>query len=170
LDEYPSYFLNINFIVFCVRTDKPDVRHPVRVIELHDQSIFVSRYVEYDSVITNYACAAKHRLYIVGLLAESILKKHPGGKIVHDPRMIWNTLDIVKAAGGEAVQSVSGHSFIKEKMREVDGISLDFGDWRFNLRGSNTEPVIRLNVESRGDKALMQSKVREILLLLENLP
>ena len=60
--------------------------------------------------------------YIVGLLAESILKKNPGGKIIHDPRMTWNTLDIVKAAGGEAVKSKSGHSFIKEKMREVDGV------------------------------------------------
>jgi len=194
--------------------------------------------------------------YIVGLLAESILKHNPGGKIIHDPRLTWNTLDIVARSGGEAVQSKSGHSFIKEKMREVDavyggemsahhyfrnfsyadsgmipwllvaellsttgqslsdlvgerqakypasgeinrevvdvasaiqsvreryaaeadaidevdGISLDFGDWRFNLRGSNTEPVIRLNVESRADEKLMQSKVREILLLLENLP
>ena len=194
--------------------------------------------------------------YIVGLLAESILKHNPGGKIIHDPRLTWNTLDIVARAGGEAVQSKSGHSFIKEKMREVDavyggemsahhyfrnfsyadsgmipwllvaellstsgkslsdlvgerqakypasgeinrevadvafaiqtvreryapeadaidevdGISLDFGDWRFNLRGSNTEPVIRLNVESRADEKLMQNKVREILFLLENLP
>jgi len=194
--------------------------------------------------------------YIVGLLAESILKRNPGGKIIHDPRLTWNTLDIVAQAGGEAVQSKSGHSFIKEKMREVDavyggemsahhyfrnfsyadsgmipwllvaellsttgkslsglvgerqakypasgeinrevadvaaalkavreryapeadaidevdGISLDFGAWRFNLRGSNTEPVIRLNVESRADESLLQSKVREILFLLENLP
>ncbi len=194
--------------------------------------------------------------YIVGLLAESILKHNPGGKIIHDPRLTWNTLDIVARSGGEAVQSKSGHSFIKEKMRaadavyggemsahhyfrnfsyadsgmipwllvaellsttgkslsglvgerqakypasgeinrqvadtasalqavreryaaeadaidEVDGISLDFGDWRFNLRGSNTEPVIRLNVESRADEKLMQTKVREILFLLENLP
>ena len=60
--------------------------------------------------------------YIVGLLAESILKHNPGGKIVHDPRMTWNTLDIVERAGGEAVMSKSGHSFIKEKMREVDGV------------------------------------------------
>ena len=56
------------------------------------------------------------------MLAESILKKNPGGKIIHDPRLTWNTLDIVARAGGEAVQSKSGHSFIKEKMREVDGI------------------------------------------------
>ncbi|MCJ7592918.1 MAG: phosphomannomutase [Woeseiaceae bacterium] len=194
--------------------------------------------------------------YIVGLLAERMLQKNPGAKIVHDPRVLWNTLDIVASAGGEAVQSKSGHSFIKEKMREVDavyggemsahhyfrdfsyadsgmipwlmvaelvsitgkslselvgerqaefpasgeinrkvadpaaaiqavrdhyapgavaandvdGISIEFEDWRFNLRGSNTEPVIRLNVESRGDKNLVDTKVREILLLLENLP
>ena len=60
--------------------------------------------------------------YIVGLLAQSILKHNPGGRIVHDPRMTWNTLDIVEQASGVAVQSKSGHSFIKEKMREVDGI------------------------------------------------
>ncbi|MCK5363427.1 MAG: phosphomannomutase, partial [Gammaproteobacteria bacterium] len=60
--------------------------------------------------------------YIVGLLAESMLSMHPGAKIIHDPRLTWNTLDIVHDAGGEAVQSKSGHSFIKEKMREVDAI------------------------------------------------
>jgi len=60
--------------------------------------------------------------YIVGLLAESILNRNPGGNIVHDPRLTWNTLDIVESAGGKAVQSKSGHSFIKEKMREVDGV------------------------------------------------
>ena len=60
--------------------------------------------------------------YIVGLLSEAILPKNPGGKIVHDPRMTWNTLEIVEAAGGEAVKSKSGHSFIKEKMREGDAV------------------------------------------------
>ena len=60
--------------------------------------------------------------YIVGLLAESILKKNPGGKIIHDPRLTWNTLDIVEAAGGKAVQSKSGHSFIKESMRAEDAV------------------------------------------------
>ena len=193
--------------------------------------------------------------YIVGLLAESILMHEPDGKIIHDPRLTWNTLDIVARSGGEAVQSKSGHSFIKEKMREVDavyggemsahhyfrnlsyadsgmipcllvaelvsktgkslsdlvgerqakypasgeinrkvadvalairtvrdhyapeanaideidGISLEFDDWRFNLRGSNTEPVIRLNVETRADKKLLHSKVDEILSILEKL-
>jgi phosphomannomutase len=190
--------------------------------------------------------------YIVGLLAESILKRAPGGKIVHDPRLTWNTLEIVAGAGGEAIQSKSGHSFIKETMREVDavyggemsahhyfrdfsyadsgmipwllvaellcrtgkplselvgeriaaypasgeinrqvkdagacleklhehysgaskvddtdGYSFDFGDWRFNIRMSNTEPVVRLNVESRGDQALMEKKTAEVLAILE---
>lgn len=190
--------------------------------------------------------------YIVGLLAESLLAKNAGGKVVHDPRLTWNTLDIVSRAGGEAVQSKSGHSFIKETMRredavyggemsahhyfrdfsyadsgmipwllvaellgqtgkslsslvgdriaaypasgeinrevadaqatlaalhdryageaasidDTDGYSFDFGDWRFNIRMSNTEPVVRLNVESRGDRALMEAKTAEILQLM----
>jgi phosphomannomutase len=192
--------------------------------------------------------------YIVGLLAESILKKNPGGKIVHDPRMTWNTLDIVAQAGGKAVKSKSGHSFIKEKMREVDGVyggemsahhyfrdfsyadsgmipwllvaellsttgkslselvgkrmamypasgeinrkvadaaatlhrlhdtyaanaldvddtdgySFEFSDWRFNIRMSNTEPVVRLNVETRADPALLEEKTAEVLAILES--
>lgn len=187
--------------------------------------------------------------YLVGLLAESLLKTNPGGKIVHDPRLTWNTLDTVAAAGGEAVQSKSGHSFIKETMRKVDaiyggemsahhyfrdfsyadsgmipwllvaqmlcvtgkplselvgerisaypasgeinrevedasetlqklhdhysasaksvddtdGFSFEFDNWRFNIRMSNTEPVVRLNVESRGDQALMEAKTQEVL-------
>jgi len=191
--------------------------------------------------------------YIVGLLAESLLKSNPGAKIVHDPRLTWNTLDIVEAAGGEAVQSKSGHSFIKETMRrvdavyggemsahhyfrdfsyadsgmipwllvaelvsvsgkplselvgerqakypasgeinrkvddaaatleklrakyageassvdDIDGYSFEFDDWRFNIRMSNTEPVVRLNVESRGDPALMRAKSEEVLTVLE---
>ena len=192
--------------------------------------------------------------YIVGLLAESILKKNPGGKIIHDPRMTWNTLDIVERAGGEAVKSKSGHSFIKEKMREVDGVyggemsahhyfrdfsyadsgmipwllvaellsttgkslselvgqrmamypasgeinrqvkdaaktlqklhdtyasdalevddtdgySFEFADWRFNIRMSNTEPVVRLNIETRADQALLKEKTAEVLAILES--
>ena len=191
--------------------------------------------------------------YIVGLLAETILKKNPGAKIVHDPRMTWNTLDIVAEAGGEAVKSVSGHSFIKETMRKVDGVyggemsahhyfrdfsyadsgtipwllvaellstsgkslselvgqrmamypasgeinrkvadakatlqalhdryapealdvdgtdgySFEFPEWRFNIRMSNTEPVVRLNVESRADPALLKEKTAEVLKILE---
>src|SRR3989339_2167782 len=60
--------------------------------------------------------------YIVGLLAKSILKKNPGGKIVHDPRLTWNTLEIVNKFGGQAVVSKSGHAFIKQKMREVNSV------------------------------------------------
>lgn len=192
--------------------------------------------------------------YIVGLLAESFLQKLPGAKIVHDPRLTWNTLNIVERAGGEAVQSKSGHSFIKETMRAVDGVyggemsahhyfrdfsyadsgmipwllvaellsttgktlselvgerqamypasgeinrqvadakatleklnaaygadantvddtdgySFEFDDWRFNIRMSNTEPVVRLNVESRSNADLMHAKTDEILTILES--
>ncbi len=190
--------------------------------------------------------------YIVGLLAEAVLKKHPGSKIVHDPRLLWNTEAVVKEFGGIAVQCKSGHAFIKEKMRNedaiyggemsahhyfrdfsyadsgmipwllvlelivesgkplsqlveeaiarfpasgeinrtvsdankviarvlehykpqalaidyTDGVSISFNDWRFNLRMSNTEPVIRLNVETRGDIDLMRRKTAEVLALM----
>jgi phosphomannomutase len=186
--------------------------------------------------------------YIVGLLAEAFLRKSPGAKIIHDPRLVWNTLEIVKDMGGEAVECKSGHAFIKEKMRkvdavyggemsahhyfkdftycdsgmlpwllavelmcasgkplsalvnaciakfpcsgevnrrvkdsagvivrikekygrlgrlsEVDGVSVEFDQWRFNVRISNTEPVVRLNLETRGDRALMEEKTSELL-------
>jgi len=190
--------------------------------------------------------------YIVGLLAKSILKKNPGEKIVHDPRLTWNTVKEVEAAGGEAVESISGHAFIKQKMREVnaiyggemsahhyfrdnyysdsgiipfllilqlmseenktlgqlveemvaaypcsgeintkledpaskleeikakysdgkmetiDGVSVEYDNWRFNVRLSNTEPLIRLNVESKGDKDLMEEKTKELLNLIRS--
>jgi phosphomannomutase len=191
--------------------------------------------------------------YIVGLLAAALLKGQPGGKVVHDPRLTWNTIEIVEAGGGEAVLSKSGHAFIKQRMREVDGvyggemsahhyfrrfaycdsgmipwllvtrilsetgehlsklvgeriglfpvsgelnyrvpdakatiaafeshygpqalkvdrtdgISYEFSEWRFNLRTSNTEPLIRLNVEARGSGSLMRSKTDELLTLLK---
>jgi phosphomannomutase len=188
--------------------------------------------------------------YIVGLLAKSILKNHPGENIVHDPRLVWNTLDIVKKAGGTAVVSKSGHAYIKEKMREVnaiyggemsahhyfrdnaysdsgmipfllvlqlmseekkkiselvdemiaaypcsgeinstiddpaakikeieekysdgkidklDGLSVEYPDWRFNLRMSNTEPILRLNAESIDDIKLMKKKTKELLKII----
>lgn len=190
--------------------------------------------------------------YIVGLLSEAFLQKEPGAKIIHDPRLSWNTIEVVKAAGGQPVMSKSGHAFIKQRMREedaiyggemsahhyfrdfaycdsgmipwllvvellcvknktleqvikdrmaaypvsgeinsklvnptmamervravyqqyalsadeTDGISLEFVDWRFNLRSSNTEPVVRLNVESRANKILLDEKTDEILELL----
>ncbi|MBX9444792.1 phosphomannomutase CpsG [Dickeya chrysanthemi] len=190
--------------------------------------------------------------YIVGLLAEAFLNKAPGATIIHDPRLTWNTVDIVTRQGGNPVMSKTGHAFIKERMRkedavyggemsahhyfrsfaycdsgmipwllvaelisvrgqslsqlvsermqaypasgeinslltdpvaaiarvraalepqaltvdETDGISLTFADWRFNLRRSNTEPVVRLNVESRQNVRLMEEKTRTILALL----
>jgi len=191
--------------------------------------------------------------YIVGLLAQALLKHHPGSRIIHDPRLTWNTIDVVTVSGGMPVMSKTGHAFIKERMRAedavyggemsahhyfrdfaycdsgmipwllvleimcrtgeplsrlvderiaaypssgeinrvlkdpaaaieavkeayqnealfadfTDGLSLEFDAWRFNLRCSNTEPVLRLNVESRGDKALMEEKLAEILTLLD---
>ncbi len=191
--------------------------------------------------------------YVVGLLAEAFLKRQGPARVVHDPRLVWNTIDIVESLGGEAVQSKTGHAFIKERMRlenavyggemsahhyfrdfaycdsgmipwllvtalisdagqplstlvsqrmaaypcsgeinrtiedpaevlsrvedtyreqaqtieHVDGLSMVMGEWRFNLRMSNTEPVVRLNVESRGDEALMQAKTRELLSLID---
>ncbi|HUG99780.1 MAG TPA: phosphomannomutase [Gammaproteobacteria bacterium] len=191
--------------------------------------------------------------YIVGLLAAAFLLKHPGAKIVHDPRLTWNTIDIVTRGGGVPVMSKTGHAFIKERMRledavyggemsahhyfrdfaycdsgmipwllvaelvsragrplsalveermaafpasgeinrslaepsavlaaveerygpaacavdHTDGLSVEFDDWRFNLRASNTEPLVRLNVESRGDRALMEAKTAELLAVLD---
>ena len=193
--------------------------------------------------------------YLVGLLAEVFLKRKPGSSVVHDPRVMWNTIDIVKSLGGTPVLCKSGHAFIKQKMREVDGIyggemsahhyfrdfaycdsgmipwllvlqvicesgkplsalvgeriakfpssgeinnrvpdskatiaavqshyeraaksvdftdglSIDLGDWRLNLRGSNTEPLIRLNIESRANAALLADKTAEVLALLATL-
>lgn len=190
--------------------------------------------------------------YIVGLLAESILSQDPNHAIVYDPRLTWNTLDIVEKYGGRAVLCKSGHAFIKEKMRaedatyggemsahhyfkghwycdsgiipllliaqlvsttgrslgdlvdqmmqnypcsgeinshvedvqtvlakvesvygdgaitKIDGLSVEFENWRFNLRGSNTEPVIRLNVETRADADLLQAKTDELLALIRS--
>lgn len=194
--------------------------------------------------------------YIVGLLAESFLTTSPGQRIVHDPRLTWNTLDVVAACGGEAVESKSGHAFIKQVMREsdavyggemsahhyfrdfsyadsgmipwllvanimcrrkmslsalvderiklfpasgeinrkvtdakevmrrieatysnealhiskIDGVSMAFADWRFNIRASNTEPLLRLNVESRGDVAMMNARTQELLIAMGGEP
>ena len=192
--------------------------------------------------------------YIVGLLAEAFLRRSgPGERIVHDPRLTWNTIDIVRGLGGVAVQCKTGHAFIKERMRvenaiyggemsahhyfrdfaycdsgmipwllvaglmceqgrplsalvearaamfpcsgeinarvadarallaeverryaaqalvvnRTDGLGLEFAAWRFNLRTSNTEPVVRLNVETRSDPALMADKRDELLAIID---
>ncbi|MFO6299498.1 phosphomannomutase CpsG [Rahnella selenatireducens] len=193
--------------------------------------------------------------YIVGLLADAFLEKYPQSRIIHDPRLSWNTIDIVNGAGGIPVMSKTGHAFIKERMRQedavyggemsahhyfrdfyycdsgmipwllvaellhvkgkslrqlindrinaypasgeinsflhhpkesiarvlavyegeaihvdhTDGISLEFDEWRFNLRSSNTEPVVRLNVESRANSKLMQEQTRKILSILRSM-
>ncbi len=190
--------------------------------------------------------------YIVGLLASVFLKREPGARVVHDPRLTWATLDMVESLGGTTVLSKSGHAFMKDVMREADaayggemsahhyfrrfsycdsgqipwllvtqllcesgktlsalvgeriakfpasgeinrkvvdakatiraaesryragalkidytdGLSVEFADWRFNLRSSNTEPLIRLNVESRGAATLMKAKTAELLALI----
>lgn len=186
--------------------------------------------------------------YLVGFLAQAFLRKYPGAKIIHDPRLIWNTIEIVEKAGGIPVQCKSGHAFIKERMRQedavyggemsahhyfrdfsycdsgmipwllileimcregkplsvlmrervacypisgeinstvkdakavigriedkftqgaeidrTDGLSVEYDNWRFNVRSSNTEPVLRLNVETRCDEGLLKRKTEELL-------
>ncbi|MCX7779910.1 MAG: phosphomannomutase [Negativicutes bacterium] len=192
--------------------------------------------------------------YIVGFLAQAFLERHPGAKIIHDPRLTWNTIDIVRQAGGTAIESKTGHAFIKERMRRedavyggemsahhyfkdfsycdsgmipwlivlaavcrqgkplsalmqerinrypvsgeinrkvddpahvmrqveerfvssdakvsrIDGLSVEFADWRFNLRMSNTEPLLRLNAEAKGDLALLRRKTAELLAFIDS--
>ncbi len=193
--------------------------------------------------------------YMVGLFAEELLLRDPGGRVVHDPRLTWNTVQMVEAAGGRAVLCKSGHAFIKERMRaenavyggemsahhyfrdfaycdsgmipwllvagimsrtgkslselvgarqsaypcsgernltitdpkaalmemrrrfeadalafdDTDGVSLEFDTWRFNLRMSNTEPVVRLNVETRADAELLATRTDELIGILRSL-
>ncbi len=190
--------------------------------------------------------------YVVGLLAEYFLKKNRGSAIIYEPRVIWNTLNIIKSNGGKSIASKAGHAFIKQKMREtnaiyggeisghhyfrdfvycdsgmipwilllgilkekkeplshlisemedkfpcssevnfqlsdpeysikkvldyykpkaikednLDGSSLFFNDWRFNIRKSNTEPLVRINLESKGNKELLNRKLKEISSIL----
>jgi len=194
--------------------------------------------------------------YLVGLLASALLEKEPGSRIIHDPRLTWNTVEMVEQAGGIPVMSKTGHAFIKERMRAedagyggemsahhyfrefsycdsgmipwlliaellstsgrplselvadrvhafpcsgeinfrvddakastarvlahyetmeplldfTDGVSADFPEWRFNLRSSNTEPLLRLNVETRGDAALLKRRTDEITALIGGSP
>lgn len=192
--------------------------------------------------------------YMVGFLAAAFLRRHPGAKIIHDPRLTWNTIEIVESMGGIPIQTKTGHAFIKERMRledavyggemsahhyfkdfaycdsgmipwllvaenlsrwdnslsglvgermrhypvsgeinrtvtdagkvlaeieqrytairdakvdRTDGLSIEYADWRFNVRMSNTEPLLRLNVEARGDRELMREKTRELISLIE---
>ena len=187
--------------------------------------------------------------YLVGLLAKSFLIKNRNERVIYDPRLTWNTIDVVERYGGDAIQCQSGHSFIKKSMRdndavyggemsahhyfrdfyycdsgmipwllilemiseekmplsqmiqkyrerypvsgeinlkvnntntiidsikeyylddalgvdETDGVGMEFEKWRFNLRASNTEPLIRLNVESYNNESLMNEKTRELV-------
>ncbi|OMQ23769.1 phosphomannomutase [Serratia oryzae] len=193
--------------------------------------------------------------YIVGLLAETFLRADKSGKIIHDPRLIWNTQAIVRALEGTAIESKTGHAFIKDTMRQhdaayggemsahhyfrdfgycdsgmipwllviellsrkatslfslieaskvrfpvsgelnftitdpkaklqqierfyadsalqitaIDGLSMEFEHWRFNLRASNTEPLVRLNIETRGDRDLLEQQVAQLTQLLHAL-
>lgn len=192
--------------------------------------------------------------YVVGILSEIFLNKERGATIVHDPRVVWNTKDIVRNCGGNAVPSKTGHAFLKATMREtgaiyggemsahhyfrdfaycdsgmipwlmiwellsrsdfslseliserkscfpssgeinftvsdpanclemvnnlfaseaiyideLDGLSMSFKTWRFNLRKSNTEPFVRLNVETRGDQFLLREKTEELTRIIKN--
>jgi phosphomannomutase len=193
--------------------------------------------------------------YIVGLLARKVLSKEPGARIVHDPRLVWNTIEIVREAGGIPLLNKTGHAFIKDRMRaedasyggemsahhyfrdfhycdtgmvpwvmvlelmaeekkklselisermerypvsgeinrkvsdqrvvlenveehfgkgavsldHTDGISIEHERWRMNLRASNTEPLIRLNIEVRGDRDLLQERTDSILNYIDRL-
>ena len=190
--------------------------------------------------------------YMVGLLSQAFLAQNKGAKIIYDPRLTWNTIELVEAAGGTPVMCKSGHAFIKERMRseeaiyggemsahhyfkdfsycdsgmipwllvvellaktgktlgqlvqsmtdnypisgeinstvadskavlakieetyapnalsvdKTDGLSIAYENWRFNVRSSNTEPLLRLNVEARGDKALLDEKTQELVTLI----
>lgn len=192
--------------------------------------------------------------YIVGLLAQAFLEKNTGAKVIHDPRLIWNTIEIAREFGGTAINCKTGHAFIKERMRSedavyggemsahhyfkdffycdsgmipwllvaglmsskgktlaqlvdermeaypasgeiniavenpealissieqkyqgaavsidyIDGLSMAFESWRFNIRLSNTEPVVRLNVESVADEQLMKAKTQELLAVINS--
>ncbi|MFO1393211.1 MAG: phosphomannomutase [Steroidobacteraceae bacterium] len=232
-------------------------RAPVEALRKHGADLAISWDGDYDRCfLFDENGRFIEGYYIVGLLASVFLAREAGARIVHDPRLTWNTLDIVARGGGKAVQSKSGHAFMKQVMRDVDGayggemsahhyfrdfaycdsgmipwlvvtqvmcetgktlsqlvdervnafpasgeinrrvpdakatiaavlakyepgarsvdrtdgVSVEFDGWRFNLRSSNTEPLIRLNVESRGDEALMRAKTAELLALVGGEP
>lgn len=192
--------------------------------------------------------------YLVGLLAEALLAENPSEKIIHDPRLTWNTIEQVQQAGGQPIQSKTGHAFIKERMRledaiyggemsahhyfrdfaycdsgmipwllvaklisqsdkslsqlvdqrmaaypcsgeinftvkdaaqviasvenkyqhlspiidRTDGLSMEFSEWRISLRASNTEPLLRLNIETRADQPLLEKLVAEVSQLIQD--
>ena len=68
----------------------------------------------------------------------------------------------------KCIERVHNHFASKAtSIDELDGLSMSFDTWRFNLRKSNTEPLVRLNVETRGDDALLKEKTNELTLLIE---
>ena len=232
----------------------PENRHPtIAAIKKHRADLGVAWDGDFDRCfLFDESGGFIEGYYIIGLLAEVILSRNPSEAIVHDPRMTWNTIDIVRELGGNPVMSKTGHAFMKESMRRVnaiyggemsghhyfrefsycdsgmipwmlvtqimcdrdvplsalvtermakypasgeinrkivdveatmkrilhnygstvqetdftDGLSMEFKDWRFNVRSSNTEPLVRLNVESRGDEELMRAKTDELLSLM----
>ena len=77
--------------------------------------------------------------------------------------------NFVVADATRAVAAVAAQ-FAPRALRrdDTDGMSLEFDGWRFNLRASNTEPLLRLNVESRGDAALVAQKQQEIAKMIIN--
>jgi phosphomannomutase len=75
-------------------------------------------------------------------------------RTIEDPAAVISRIEDVYAGAAESVE-------------RVDGLSMSMGQWRFNLRMSNTEPVVRLNVESRADQALMEEKTAELLALID---
>ena len=68
-----------------------------------------------------------------------------------------------KVADSKAVLAKLEKKYKEGKADRLDGLSMEFPNWRFNLRASNTEPVIRLNVETRGDRQLLAEKTQELL-------
>ena len=190
--------------------------------------------------------------YITALLAKLLLEKFgPDNTIIFDPRVVWPTLEVVKALGGKPLISKGGHAFMKERMRKenglfagemsghyyfrdnfyadngiipfllvlehlsvtgrpfseiirqfteghfmsgelnykvasvddaiaavkdkftqkgnvdlTDGYSLEGDDWRFNIRGSNTEPLLRLNIEAR-KQSLVDKIKKEIEAIIQ---
>ncbi|EAP0672742.1 phosphomannomutase CpsG, partial [Salmonella enterica subsp. enterica serovar Infantis] len=107
------------------------------------------------------------------LVAELVcLKRQSLGELVCDRMAAFPASGEINSRLAEpaaAIARVEAH-FAEEAQAvdRTDGLSMSFPDWRFNLRSSNTEPVVRLNVESRGDIPLMEARTKEILQLLNS--